>query len=319
MTDVPRPRPIAPLPLAVLLVRLRWRVLWNGLWRVPRQRSLRVAWLLVGLAPVAYVGLFASAFSVVADMAPFAFQAAVLALVTGAITLASATTKMASSEAVVGGSGENEFLLARPVSLPALVVARSLAGAATDLFDALFLLPVLLAAAWVWGLGGAALAVAALTSVLVQVAVSALAQAGQILVVRLVPRPRRRLAWSALALVGAVTMALVWVVASWVLRQPQLLLARVGPWQGGLQASPAGLMVAPLAALAQGRRAACLLALGALLVASAGAVVVARAVAAWAGRAGWEQAALPWAEGVRGPARPARPMSQLTNDRYSLL
>jgi len=39
--------------LAWLLVRLRWRTLWNGLVRVPRQRSVRLAWLLVALAPAA--------------------------------------------------------------------------------------------------------------------------------------------------------------------------------------------------------------------------------------------------------------------------
>jgi hypothetical protein len=312
MTAAPA-RTIGWLSLAGLLVRLRWRTLWNGLWRVPRQRSLRLAWLLVALAPVAYVGLFATAFAVVAAAAPMDVQTAVLALAAGAITLASVATKMASSEAVVGGSGENEFLLARPVSLSDLVVGRSLAGPATDLFDALFLLPVLLAAGWVWRLGVRGAVVAAVTSVIVQVGVSAAAQAGQILVVRLVPRARRRLAWSALALLAALTMAVLWVVASWILRRPESLLVHLGPWSRALRLSPGALVVAPVAALAAARAAACLVGLGVLLASTAAMVLLARAAASWAGRAGWEQAAVPWAEGARGPAPGAR-MTLFTKD-----
>src|SRR5213078_3292278 len=93
---------VSALAVARLLVRFRWRSLWNGAWRVPRQRSLRIAWFLVLLAPAAYVGLFATAFSVIVESAPLPEQAAVLALVAGVILLASATGKMATSEAVVG-------------------------------------------------------------------------------------------------------------------------------------------------------------------------------------------------------------------------
>jgi hypothetical protein len=228
------------LAVARLLVRFRARSLWNAARRGPRRRTLWLAWLLVLLAPAVYVGLFANAFALVASLAPFSEQVAVLALAAGSVTLASAVGKMATTEAVVAGSGENEFLLTRPVALSTLVTARSLAGAVTDLFDALFLFPILISAALVWGLGVAGALVSVAISVMVQVAVSAVAQAGQILLVRLVPPPRRRLVWSALALFAALTMACLWVVASWVLRRPDALLENLRPWSALLRASPAG-------------------------------------------------------------------------------
>ena len=78
-----------------------------------------------------------------------------------------------------------------------LVLARGLAGVVTDLYDAFFLLPILAAAALAWGLGRRPRSLlAAVGSVLVQMAVSALAQAAQILVVRLDRPARRRLFWT---------------------------------------------------------------------------------------------------------------------------
>lgn len=307
------------LPLARLLVRFRWRSLWNGAWRVPRQRSMRIAWGLVLLAPVAYVGLFTTAFGEIAARASLGHQIAVLALVVGAVVLASATAKMAGSEAVVGGSGENEFLLARPVALPTLVMARSLAGAATDLFDALFLFPVLVSAALVWELGLAGVLYALVISVIVQVGVSAAAQTGQILVVRLVPPARRRLVWSAMALLAALTMACLWMVASWVLRRPEVLVDGIGPWSGALWLSPGGFIVAPLAALARGAVGGSLLAFAAPLELTVLALLAARVVVAWAGRAGWEQAGTPWAEAARGPGGPGARMTPFTKDWYLIL
>jgi hypothetical protein len=306
---------VSTLALARLLVRFRLRTLWNAARRGPRRRSLRLAWLLVLLAPVAYVGLFSNAFALVASMATLPEQVAVLALAAGSVTLASAVGKMAATEAIVGGSGENEFLLTRPVALAKLVTARSLSGAVTDFFDALFLFPILVAAALVWGLGARGAVVAAATSVLVQVAVTALAQAGQIVVVRFVRPTRRRLAWSALALFAALTMACLWVVASWLMRQPEALLEALRPRAALLRGGPAGLVVAPLAALAEGQGGRALAALGALLVAAVAALGLAQVMVRVAGRAGWEQAGSPWAEAARAPRR-GLPLTPFTKDWY---
>jgi hypothetical protein len=309
---------VSALALARLLVRFRWRSLINGAFRVPRQRALRVAWALVLLAPVAYVGLFATAFGVIAETSPLPQQGAVLALVAGVIVFASLLGKMASSEAVVGGSGENELLLARPISLATLVLARSYAGLFTNIFDALFLFPVLVAAAQVWGLGLAGAALAAGISAVVQVGLSAAAQAAQIVVVRVVPPARRRAVSSALALLAALSMASLWMVASSVMRRPAALAEGIVPWTLALRLSPGGWIVEPLCALARGARAGALLALAAPLEMTLLALVAAELVVEWAGRHGWEQAGTPWAEAARAPARQGR-MNLFTKDWYLIL
>src|SRR6185369_10014164 len=100
-----------------------------------------------------YVVLFAQAFSIIARTVGMDGQLAALALVTGTIAFGSLAARAASSEAVRAGSPENEFLLARPVSLASLVAARGLADAVTDPVGGLFLLPVLISATFVWDLG----------------------------------------------------------------------------------------------------------------------------------------------------------------------
>ncbi len=310
--------PPRSLRLAALLVRFRLRSLWNALWRPPRGRPLRLAWLLVLLAPLAYVGLFATALDVVARSATLAEQGALLGLVVGSILLASLVGKMATTEAVIGGTGENEFLLVRPVALDTLVVARSLAGAVTDVFGALFLLPVLLAAALVWELGAAGAAIAAVTSILAHVAVSALSQAGQILVVRVVPPGRRRAVWVALALLATLAMAGLWVVAIWVLRRPEDTVAALRPLLAVLRYGPGAPLAAPLARLLHADAAGAAVALGGLLALVLLAVALSAVAARWAGKAGWEQAGAPWAEAApRAPT--GRPLTILSKDLRLLL
>ena len=91
-------------------------------------------------------------------------------------------------------------------------MARSFAGVATNLFDALFLFPVLVSAALVWELGRRR-GRGGVVSVIVQIGVTAASQAAQILVVRLVRPARRTAVWSALALVAALSMACLWMLA----------------------------------------------------------------------------------------------------------
>jgi membrane protease YdiL (CAAX protease family) len=310
-----------------LLIVYRLRSLWNAFWRVPRRRSPRVAWLMMLVAPVAYVSLFASAFVAARGVAGAREQAALLAVVCGAIVLSSGLTKMASSEAVIAGSGENEFLLTRPLALATLVVARSLAGAVTDFFDALFLLPVLLAASLAWRLGGAGIALAAVISVLAQVAVSAAAQAGQIAVVRFVRPPGRRAVWAALGLLAALAMAAVWVLGTQVVRVPAAVVGGLAGWADLCMWSPSGPLAAPLAALAAGDGAGAAFGL-AVLVAGVGLVLgLAFLFARWAARDGWEHAGAPWAEAAastsaRGRAGPLTPFGKeilmLARDRSRL-
>ncbi|HVU50961.1 MAG TPA: hypothetical protein VHL80_09765, partial [Polyangia bacterium] len=243
---------IGALRLARLWIRFRLRFLWNG---VRARGRGRFPLLVVGVGLVlslSYVGLFTQAFGTICAHTGLPGQVTALGVVTLAIALGNLTAKAASSEAVLAGSSENEFLLSRPVALPTLVVARCLAEAATDPLGALFLLPVMIAAAWTWHLPRVALALAALVSMLVQLGISALAQATQICVVRFVPRARRRAAWMLLRLAALVSLASIWMLGTRVLRAPETLAALLPPLGPLVARTPARLIVAPLAALRTG-------------------------------------------------------------------
>jgi membrane protease YdiL (CAAX protease family) len=309
------------LGLARLLVAARLRSLWNG-WRAPRRPSLRVAWLMMLAAPVAYVGLFATALA--ALRAPNA-QQTVLALVCAAIGLASCLSKAAASEAVVAGSGENEFLLTRPLGLGRLVLARSLANTATDLFSAFFLLPILLAASLAWNLGLAGVLVGIGTSVLAQIGLAALAQGLQIGLVRLVRPARRRTLWAVLALLAALAMAAVWVLGTQVIRAPVATARALSTWASVLSIWPLDALSRPLNALAHMGLGAAVIALAGLAVLVAIILTVVLFFVRWAAHDGWEHAGLPWVEagaptGRSGPLTPfGKEVRLLTRDRSRLV
>ena len=307
------PRPLDARTLAALLIRSRLRSFRNGLSARGRRTPLLVA--IAGFViALAYVGLFSQAFATIVASVGLAEQAAALALVTGALTLGSLTAKAASSDAVRAGSAENEFLLARPVSLAVLVAARGLADAVTDPMGALFLFPVLAAATLVWRLPPASWLLAAAISSAVQVAISMLAYATQILVVRVAAPARRRTVWMGLRLVAALALAAVWMVGTWVLRTPASLAAKLGAVAWWANRTPGGLIVAPLVAVVRSDTAAALAALGLLWLCAAAALLVVSAVARRAGMSGWEEAGAPWAEAAPIPSGRARPITAATKD-----
>jgi hypothetical protein len=306
--------PISAGPLAALLIRARLRSFRNSL-RARGSRRTPVLATVAGLIiALAYVGLFSQAFSTIVASVGLVEQSAALALVTGTLALGSLTAKAASSDAVRAGSAENEFLLARPVSLPALVAARGLADAVTDPMGALFLFPVLIAAALVWRLPPAAWLLCAAISSAVQVAISMLAYATQLLVVRVAAPARRRTVWMALRLIAALALAAVWMVGTWVLRTPAALATKLSGIAWWANLTPGGLIVAPLHAVVRGDALAALGALGLLWLCAAGALLVATAVARRAGMSGWEEAGAPWAEAAPVPSGRARPISAATKD-----
>ncbi len=307
-------QPIGAGPLAVLLIRSRLRSFRNGL-RARGSRRTPVLTTVAGLIiALAYVGLFSQAFSAIVAAVGPAGQAAALALVTGTLALGSLTAKAASSDAVRAGSAENEFLLARPVSLQALVAARGLADAVTDPMGALFLFPVLVAAALVWRLPPAAWLLAAAISSAVQVAISMLAYATQLAVVRVAAPAHRRTVWMGLRLVAALALAAVWMVGTWVLRAPAALAAKLGAIAWWANLTPGGLIVAPLAAVVRGQTAFAVAALGLLCLVAAAALLLAVAVARRAGMRGWEEAGAPWAEAAPIPSGRAGPITAATKD-----
>jgi hypothetical protein len=310
-------RGLPALRLAALMIRFRLRFLRNGL-RARTGGRFPTLVVIVGLfTSVSYVGLFANAFAMLCEHADVAGQSAALAVVAMTIAFGSFTAKAASSEAVLAGSPENEFLLARPVALPTLVVARSLAEAATDPVGALFLLPILLGAVYTWRLPAAAIALAAVVSLLVQIGISALAQATQISVVRFVPRARRRSAWMALRLVAALALAALWMMGLRVLRAPATLAAGLAPFVPAIGYTPGPLIVGPLAALARHEVAGAFGALATLAAAVFATTAFAAFVARRAGMAGWEEAGASWTDAAvrpRSKAKPARPLTAATKD-----
>ncbi len=306
--------PIGAGPLAALLIRSRLRSFRNGL-RARGSRRTPVLVTVGGLViAFAYVLLFAQAFSTIVRTVGLLEQTAALALVTGTLALGSLTAKAASSEAVRAGSPENEFLLARPVSLQALVAARGFADAVTDPMGALFLFPVLVAAALVWRLPPTAWLLAAAISSAVQVAISMLAYAAQIAVVRVVAPARRRGVWMGLRLVGALALAAVWMIGTWVLRAPAALAAKLATIAWWANRTPGALIVAPLAAFVRGQTALAFAALGLLWLAAGAALLLAVAVARRAGMGGWEEAGAAWAEAAPLPSGRARPITAATKD-----
>ncbi len=310
------PPPPGTLRLAAVLLRFRWRAMTSAVWHSPRGKSMRIVWLFALLTPVAYTALMVQALDTIAALAGPAVQIAALAAVCGAIVLASFFGKMASNDAVVAGAGENEFFLGRPFGLARLVVARSLAGAATDIFDALFLAPALIAGALVWHQGVPGVALAFFTSVVVQVGVTATAQAAQVLVVRLVGPTRLRIVWPTLTLLAALTMACLWMIATWVLRRPTAAVAYLEPRVDVFRFTPGAAIVAPLQALASRGPGAAASALGLLSGATALVLRFVAWIVSWATADGWEQASVPWASAGRraGPRRRKRPMGPFSKD-----
>jgi hypothetical protein len=300
--------------LASIVIRQRLRSARNAFRARGRGRTSLFAAVVGVMTGLAYTGLFTQAFTVIARTVDLRGQLAVLALVTGTIAFGSLAARAASSEAVRAGSPENEFYLSRPVSLPALVLARGLADAVTDPVGGLFLLPVLISAAFVWDLGAVGLPVAIAISMLAQIAISMLSYGVQLAVVRYVPGGRRRMMWTGLRLVAALSLAGLWMLGTWVMRAPAALATQVAALAAALAFSPAMLVSAPLGALARGEPGHALAAMGALAVAVAGTMLVVVAVARRAGMAGWEEAGAVWAEATRGPRVTARLPTAATKD-----
>ena len=303
--------------LARLMIGLRFRLLRNVLrWRRERRSGPSPALpLLVALVTAAaYVGLFLQSFGAIVAANDLDRQAAVLSLVVGAILLGTLAAKAAASDAVLAGSPENEFLLSRPTSLPSLILARSVAGAVLDPLGALFLFPVLVAAAITWRLGVGAWIAAAVASVIVQVGVVALAQTVQVAVVRYTPPRARRMVWVALRLGAALTLAVLWMTGTWILRAPRALADAVAPWRDVIAWTPGAELVRPLLALRLGTPVALVGALGVLAAGAVAALALAYIVGRRAGMHGWEEAGASWAEASAHVAPASRPITIATKD-----
>lgn len=306
--------------LMKLLVQFRIRHARHAFWGAAGS-STRWVSLAALLLPVAYVGLFVSAFQVVGQRAAWPVQVATLAVVAGGLTMASLVSKLTGGDAIVAGTGENEFFLSRPVGLGRLVMARALASALLDVWGALFLFPVLVAAALVWRLGWQGGLVALLTSWLLQVILVALGQAVSVGLLGRLSLPRRRLLQTGLGLWAAASVATLWLVASFVLRQPARFVEVISPWAAAINASPLLVLVAPLQALKTSGAVSAALWLLALGGVAAVVVRAAGGLAARAAKTGWEDAALPFAPSAAPGAsqRSGKPLSMAGKELRLLL
>ncbi len=307
------PVAVGPARVAALLVRARLRSFRNGLRLRGRIRTPLLVAMAALLMSLAYVGLFAQSFAVVVATVGPAGQAAALGVVAGLLAFASWAAKAASSEALRAGSPENEFLLARPISLGALVAGRGIADALTDPMGALFLAPVLFAASLVWRLPPAAWALAVVISALLQLGISMLAYAAQVALVRMIPAARRRGAWVGMRLLSALALSALWMIGTGVLRDPARLGSRLAAPPAWLAFTPGPLIVAPLAAWATGDLGGVALGLLRLALVVVALAALAVAVARRAGLGGWEEAGAVWAEATTGPER-AGPITAANKD-----
>ena len=309
-----RPGAIGVFRLASILIRYRLRTMRNAFRARGRGRSTLFATVIGVATGLAYVGLFTQAFSVMAHTVDWLGQVAVLSLVISTIGFGSLAARAASSESVRAGSPENEFMLARPVALEVLVPARGLADAVVDPVGALFLLPVLISAGVVWRLGALGWPLAIVISMLTQVAISMLAYAVQLAVVRYVPAGRRRMMWTLLRLVAAMSLATLWMLGTWVMRTPAALATQVRAIGRVVLFSPGMLVTAPLAALARGNPVLVAKMLFTLAMAVGFTIWLAVRVARRAGMAGWEEAGAVWAEATRAPRLTSRLPTAATKD-----
>ena len=244
-------------------------------------------------------------------------QLAVLALVTSTIAFGSLAARAASSEAVRAGTPENEFLLARPVSLHS--AGRRRAAWRTPSPTRRRPLPVAGAdrghascggwAPWRWPM---AIAI----SMLMQIAISTLAYAVQLAVVRYVPAAGAAWSWTGLRLVAALSLATLWMLGTWVMRAPAALATKVAAIGAGARvlAGDAGERAAGGAGARPSRGTRSSGCCRCSAAPSPRTMLLAVAIARRAGMAGWEEAGAVWAEATRAPAPTARLPTAATKD-----
>ena len=154
---------------------------------------------------------------------------------------------------------------------------------------------------------------------IVQVGVVALAQTVQIAVVRYTPPRGRRIVWVALRLGSALTLAVLWMTGTWILRTPRALADAVAPWHRVIAWTPGAELVRPLVALRLGAPVALASALAVLAAGALAALALAYVVGRRAGMHGWEEAGASWAEANARVAPASRPITIATKDLRLIL
>jgi ABC-2 type transport system permease protein len=195
------------------LLRARWRITWNNIWRASRRRKIGMFFAAFGLAALAGFLVFASwgilsvmRWPQVAQFVTPDLIRTVPVLFTGATFLAGLLTNFGALLQTLYLSGDMEFLLAAPIPTRAVFVAKLVQAVLPNfLFMSLFNLPALIGLGIAQGYNVTYFVMLPVTLVLLMLAGAGIAAMGVMVVVRVVPA--RRVA-EVLGLVGGVTSLL---------------------------------------------------------------------------------------------------------------
>ena len=195
------------------LLRARWRITWNNIWRASRRRKIGMFFAAFGLAALAGFLVFASwgILSIIRrpEVAQFVTPdliRAIPVLFTSATFLAGLLTNFGALLQTLYLSGDMEFLLAAPVPTRAVFVAKLVQAVLPNfLFMSLFNLPALIGLGIAQGYNVTYFVMLPVTLVLLMLAGAGISAMGVMVVVRVVPA--RRVA-EVLGLVGGVTSLL---------------------------------------------------------------------------------------------------------------
>jgi len=195
------------------LLRARWRITWNNIWRASRRRKIGYFFAALGLTVFAVV-LAVVSWGILAilrrpQVAQFVTPdliRSIPVLFTSATFLAGLLTNFGVLLQTLYLAGDMEFLLAAPIPPRAVFVAKLIQAVLPNfLFMCLFNLPALIGLGIAQGYSILYFLMTPVTLVLLMLAGAGIAAVGVMLVVRLVPA--RRVA-EVLGLVGGVTSIL---------------------------------------------------------------------------------------------------------------
>ena len=195
------------------LLRARWRITWNNIWRASRRRKIGLFFAAFGLAALAAFLVFASWGILSLMRRPEVAQyvtpdliRAVPVLFTSATFLAGLLTNFGVLLQTLYLSGDMEFLLVAPVPARAVFVAKLIQAVLPNfLFMSLFNLPALIGLGIAQGYNITYFVMLPVTLVLLMLAGGGISAMGVMVVVRIVPA--RRVA-EVLGLVGGVVSIL---------------------------------------------------------------------------------------------------------------
>jgi ABC-2 type transport system permease protein len=201
------------LPYIWKLLRARWRISWNNMWRASRRRKIGYLLAGFGLSVFAVVLVLVSWGVLVVlrrpEVAAFVTPdliRSIPVLFTSATFLAGLLTNFGVLLQALYLAGDMEFLLATPIPARAIFVTKLVQAVLPNfLFMCLFNLPALIGLGIAQGYNATYFAMVPVTLVLLMLAGAGMAAVGVMGVVRLVPA--RRVA-EVLGLVGGVTTIL---------------------------------------------------------------------------------------------------------------